>query len=126
MLISITGKKNTWCFPFLEKYEITGPPKVMWGKHDEIREMLKSSLKQSSVREQLTADEAASVTDLVLIPAVKAVSDMIAKEEEILFPMCLDKLTEDDWYSIYQQTGEFGYCLYDPQSEWKPEGRDSQ
>jgi len=29
-------------FPFLEKYEITGPPKVMWGKYDEIRETLKA------------------------------------------------------------------------------------
>ena len=46
---------------------------------------------------------------------------MIDKEEEILLPMSLDKLTEDDWYSIYSQTMEFGYCLYDPQTEWKPE-----
>lgn len=115
-------KKEYLVFPFLESYEITGPPKVMWGKHDEIRELLKASVEAVNVRQQLTPEEAASVTDLVLTPAVKSVSDMIAKEEEILFPMCLDKLTEDDWYSIYQQTGEFGYCLYDPTSEWKPEG----
>jgi DUF438 domain-containing protein len=95
----------------------------MWGKHDEIREMLKASLEAVSVREQLTVNEASSLTDLVLFPAVKAVSDMIAKEEEILFPMCLDKLNEDDWYSVYQQTGEFGYCLYDPQAEWTPESK---
>lgn len=118
-------KKEYLVFPFLEKYEITGPPKVMWGKHDEIREMLKASLEAVSVREQITADEASSLTDLILLPAVKAVSDMIAKEEEILFPMCLDKLTEDDWYAIYQQTGEFGYCLYDPQTEWTPESKSS-
>jgi DUF438 domain-containing protein len=33
----------------------------------------------------------------------------------------MDKLTDEDWYSVYQQTMEFGYCLYDPQEEWKPE-----
>jgi DUF438 domain-containing protein len=115
-------KKEYLVFPFLEKYEITGPPKVMWGKHDEIRELLKTSIEAVSVREPFTSEEAESLTELVLIPAVKAVSDMIAKEEEILFPMCMDRLTEDDWFSVYQQTGEFGYCLYDPQTEWKPEG----
>lgn len=115
-------KKEYLVFPFLEKYEITGPPKVMWGKHDEIREQLKASVEAVSVREPMTQEEAVSVSDLLLIPAVKAVNDMIAKEEEILFPMCLDKLTEDDWYSVYQQTGEFGYCLYDPRVEWRPEG----
>jgi DUF438 domain-containing protein len=115
-------KKEYLLFPFLEKYEITGPPKVMWGKHDEIRELLKASIEAVSGSEPLTAEEAESITDLVLIPAVKGVNDMIAKEEEILFPMCLEKLTEEEWYSVYRQTGEFGYCLYDPQSEWRPEG----
>jgi DUF438 domain-containing protein len=115
-------KKEYLVFPFLEKYEITGPPKVMWGKHDEIREQLKASNEAISSLEAISAEEAASLTDLLFIPAVKAVDDMIAKEEEILFPMCMEKLTEDDWYSVYQQTGEFGYCLYDPKAEWRPEG----
>jgi DUF438 domain-containing protein len=116
-------KKEYLVFPFLEKYGITGPPKVMWGKHDEIREQLKVSLEAVSVRERLSAAELLSITGLLLAPAVKALSDMVAKEEEILFPMCLDRLTDDDWYSVYQQTGEFGYCLYDPEKEWAPEGK---
>jgi len=36
--------------------------------------------------------------------------------------MTMDKLTDEDWYEIYRQTGEIGYCLYDPIVEWKPEG----
>lgn len=44
------------------------------------------------------------------------------KEEEILLPMCMDKLTDDDWYHVYQQTMEFGYCLCDPRDTWQPEG----
>lgn len=115
-------RKEYLVFPFLEKYEITGPPKVMWGKHDEIRTLLKSSIEAVSTQGSISAEEAASITDLVLLPAVKGVSDMILKEEEILLPMCMDKLTDKDWFSVYQQTNEFGYCLYDPQVEWKPEG----
>ena len=40
----------------------------------------------------------------------------------ILLPMGMDKLTDAEWYEIYRQTNEIGYCLYDPQVEWKPEG----
>jgi len=47
---------------------------------------------------------------------------MIYKEEEILFPMSLDKLTKQEWYEIYQQSIEIGFCLYDPTGKWKPEG----
>jgi DUF438 domain-containing protein len=115
-------RKEYLVFPFLEKYDITGPPKVMWGKHDEIRALLKTSLEAVSSGGTITPDEIAVMTELVLVPAVKAISDMISKEEEILLPMCMDKLTDDDWYSVYQQTNEFGYCLFDPQVEWKPEG----
>jgi DUF438 domain-containing protein len=115
-------RKEYLVFPFLEKYEITGPPKVMWGKHDEIRTLLKASIEAISSRGNISPDEVVTITELVLFPAVKGVSDMISKEEEILLPMCMDKLTNEDWYSVYKQTNEFGYCLYDPSVEWKPEG----
>jgi DUF438 domain-containing protein len=115
-------RKEYLLFPFLEKYEITGPPKVMWGKHDEIRTLLKASIEAVSSKGNVSPDEAATLTELILLPAVKGLSDMISKEEEILLPMSMDKLTDDDWYSVYRQTNEFGYCLFDPQVEWKPAG----
>jgi hypothetical protein len=115
-------RKEYLLFPFLEKYAITGPPKVMWGKHDEIRTLLKSSIEAVSIQEAITADEAKSITELLLIPTIKVIDDMILKEEEILLPMSMDKLTEEDWYSVYRQTDEYGFCLYDPQDEWFPKG----
>lgn len=115
-------RKEYLVFPFLERYEITGPPKVMWGKHDEIRVLLKAAIEAVSTTGEITKDEISSLKDFVILPAVKGVDDMISKEEEILLPMCLDKFTDDDWYAIYKQTDEFGYCLYDPQTEWRPEG----
>ena len=115
-------RKEYLLFPFLEKYEITGPPKVMWGKHDETREKLKAAIEVVSASGSISVEEAKTVTEMVLYPAVRAIPDMIMKEDEILLPMCMDKLTDDDWYAIYQQTMEFGYCLYDPLDDWKPEG----
>ena len=37
-------RKENLLFPFLEKYGITAPPKVMWGVDDEIREDIKNVL----------------------------------------------------------------------------------
>jgi len=115
-------RKEYLVFPFLEKYGITGPPKVMWVKHDQEREMLKTSIEALQVAGGVTADEVGTIIDLILKPAVTGILDMIMKEEEILLPMCMDKLTDEDWYQVYQQTLEFGFCLYDPQEEWRPEG----
>jgi DUF438 domain-containing protein len=115
-------RKEYLLFPYLEKYSITGPPKVMWGKHDEIREKLTTAIEALSAPGNISPEEAVTISRIILEPAVRAIPEMIMKEEEILFPMCMDKLTEDDWYAIYSQTPEFGFCLYDPPVEWKPEG----
>lgn len=115
-------RKEYLVFPYLESKGITGPPKVMWGKHDEERELLKSAIEALGSAERFTKEELQTMIDLVLRPAVQGIFDMILKEEEILFPMCMDKLNDAEWYAVYEQTMDFGYCLYDPQVEWKPEG----
>ena len=116
------SRKENLLFPFLEKKGITGPPTVMWGKDDEVRDMVKGALEALGGASTFTADEARGVVDLVLKHAVEAVKEMIFKEEEILFPMCLDKLADAEWYSIYVQSPEIGFCIYDPTDTWKPSG----
>lgn len=114
-------RKEYLLFPHLEKNEITGPPKVMWGKHDEIREQLKGCIEILNTKE-ITRTDLIDSLDLLFFPALQAIVDMVQKEEEILFPMSMDVLTIEEWYSIHKQTLEFGFCMYDPQIEWKPEG----
>lgn len=113
-------RKENLLFPYLEKHGITGPPKVMWGKHDETRDLLKASIEILDNPEGLTHEEVESAIVLVLRPAAAAVSDMVTKEEQILFPMTMDKLTDLEWYDIHEQTLDIGFCLYDPDVEWKP------
>jgi hypothetical protein len=115
-------RKEYLLFPFLEKYGITGPPTVMWGKHDETRGILKVAQASFLEEKSFTPEILKSALIDVYEPALKAVEDMIMKEEEILLPMCMDKLNDIEWYQIYSQTIEFGYCLYDPAVEWKPDG----
>jgi DUF438 domain-containing protein len=112
-------RKEYLLFPFLENQGITGPPKVMWGKHDEIRDLIKGSIELLQTP-SITREELIASSEIILSRAYKGVVDMTKKEEEILFPMALDKLTESDWYEISIQSLQIGFCLYDPQKEWKP------
>ncbi|HOO85697.1 MAG TPA: DUF438 domain-containing protein [Prolixibacteraceae bacterium] len=117
-------RKEYLVFPYLEKREITGPPKVMWGKHDEIRDHLKGCI--DILREEaLSKNDLQESLELVFLPVLKELSEMVKKEEDILFPMAMDTLTVEDWWNIHQQTIEIGFTLYDPQTDWKPEGFES-
>lgn len=113
-------RKEYLIFPYLEKEGITGPPKVMWGKHDEIRGLIKGAIEVLQVPE-VSREELMATADMVLLPAIRQVVEMGTKESEILFPMSMDKLTEAEWYEIAKQSIEIGFCLYDPPTDWRPE-----
>lgn len=114
-------RKENLVFPYLEKNEITGPPMVMWGKHDEIRGFLKSSIELLKNVPEVTKEEVDGFWELMFYPAINGIQEMFYKEEQILFPMCMDTLTEIDWYEIYKQSDEIGFSLYYPENEWKPD-----
>ncbi|WFB58888.1 DUF438 domain-containing protein [Paenibacillus sp. BR1-192] len=110
------SRKENLIFPFLEKYGIYGPTKVMWAVDDGIRMGIKE------VKAKLTDFEgnAQSVVDLAK-RVLNEVTEMIYKEEHILLPMALEKLTEDEWLQIAAQSEEVGYCLVAPDQPWIPE-----
>ncbi len=109
-------RKENLLFPFMEKYEITAPPKVMWGVDDEIRDAIKDVkallADYSSVNREQLADKAEETS--------VRVKEMIFKEENILFPMVMETLSEDEWFIIEEGSGEIGYCLLDNVIKWKP------
>ena len=94
----------------------------MWGKHDEERDMLKNAQAVLNTQGEITKEELFTTIEFILKPASNGIADMTLKEEQIMFPMSMDKLTDGDFYEIASQSLEYGFCLYDPQIEWKPEG----
>ncbi|KXG77524.1 hypothetical protein AN618_10760 [Fervidicola ferrireducens] len=109
-------RKEELLFPYLEKYGIYGPSKVMWGVDDEIREDLRR------LRDMLynySSGAKGQVVEKTMELATK-IKEMIFKEEKILLPTAEQKLTEDEWYQIYKSEDEIGYCLVEPEAEWKP------
>lgn len=108
------SRKENLLFPYLEKYNITAPPKVMWGVDDEIRASLKECIR--NIKEwDINRDEVAAKVK----EAVYRVNEMIYKEENILFPMALETLSEDEWKKIAEESEEIGYVFYKPENVWK-------
>jgi len=108
-------RKENLLFPYLEKYGITTPPKVMWGVDDEIRADIKLVINllndYNGDREELT--EKAEY-------ALERVKEMIFKEESILLPLAVDTLSEDEWMNIQKASDDAGYTLIKPKAKWKP------
>ena len=110
------AKKENLLFPYLEKYGVTAPPQVMWGVDDEIRDEIKD------LRREIQSDKS-DVEDIVErgMELAEKIKDMIFKEENILLPMLVDMLTEDEWKQINEDSSEYGN-LVDNIPEWNPTG----
>lgn len=101
-------------FPYLEKYGISEPPKIMWMDHDQIRKAKKQFLTALNQRDrnfnEFTKDMDAYSTGLL-----ELLSGHFYKENNILFPTSLRVVKEEEWYEIRDQFDEIGgYCCYSP------------
>ncbi len=110
------SRKENLLFPFLEKYNVFGPTKVMWGVDDHIRNAIKDAKRQLSSSEKNWEEIIQTLRFII-----KETTEMIFKEENILFPMAFNNLTEDEWLQIAQESDNIGYCLTEPAGVWKPE-----
>jgi DUF438 domain-containing protein len=106
-------RKENQLFPYLEQVRFTGPSKVMWGKHDEIRAQLKEL--ETAFREKAWQRFKAAGG-----PMLRAVRRMIFMEEKILFPTALKKLSDRHWAEIRAGEGEIGYAWIQPGNLWDP------
>ena len=108
-------RKEQLLFPFLERYGFMGPSKVMWGKHNEIRDLLKNAM--ANIERAGDKDGLESFAKQHLNLLIEEVEGMIFKEENILFPTSMEKLNASDWIEILKESDEIGYTFIE-----KPEG----
>jgi hypothetical protein len=112
-------RKEHLLFSCLERHGITGPSKVMWGKDDEARGLLKA-LGVAMGASGASAAQWLHVAQTVAEPALAAVEEMVFKEERILLPMALQNLSEGEWGEIWSQSPQFGFCLVEPGKGYAP------
>jgi DUF438 domain-containing protein len=113
-------RKEYLVFPYLEKAGIMGPPKVMWGVHDEIREKVKAAGELLDEAAELDTDDLGLVVEAVVLPMLEQVEGMTGKEDKILWPMAMQHLSEQDWGAVKHQWNEHGEGLAKPAGTWLP------
>ncbi|OGO25152.1 MAG: hypothetical protein A2144_08000 [Chloroflexi bacterium RBG_16_50_9] len=91
-----------------------GPSKVMWGKDNEIRDMLKAAWKDFA---GVTPASLPAFRKNTLGPLIEEVNGMVFKEENILFPTSLEKLDAADWVEILRESEEVGYVFIEKPAE---------
>lgn len=104
-------RKENQLFPALEAKKFTGPTKVMWGKHDEIRNLFKNT--ESMLRDKEWEGVLKQLKSLV-----SAIKKMIFLEEKILYPTAAKKLSTMDWAQIKKGEGDIGYAWVTPSNLW--------
>jgi len=114
-------RKENILFPYLERHGFTGPSSVMWAIHDDVR----AGWRELDVLLAAGPGEDPAVFTArlaeVFQPLSTAVREMFYKEENILFPAALEKLSDEEWMSIRAQEPEVGYCYVAPGDQWPPQ-----
>lgn len=107
-------KKENLLFPYMEKYGVTAPPKVMWGVDDEIRDQLKE------IKLMLEKDK---VERAILVERIQGllrkIKEMIFKEENIMAPMLIENLTPEEWKTVADEGLKLGH-LIEKVPVWNP------
>ena len=99
-------RKENELFPVLERHGITGPSKVMWGVHDDIRAQLKAVRSHAGTPGPKAAEGAAKLA--------RAIIEMVYKENKILLPLALETLTGEEWAEVRRGEDELGYAFAEP------------
>ena len=111
-------RKENILFPYMEQHGFTGPSSVMWAIHDDVRAGWKAldGLLAAGPSDDPAAFNARIVE--VFEPLNTAIREMFYKEDNILFPAALEKLSDEEWRAIRAQEPEVGYCYVEPGNQW--------
>jgi uncharacterized protein len=101
-------------FPYLEKYGIKEPPKIMWSEHNEMREMKKQLKELSEQAPQLPGPELARRLAETALPLADFMEKHITKENNILYPAALRVIAPVEWTPIREECDNLGYCCFSP------------
>ena len=105
------ARKGDLIYPLLSRtYGFSGPSEVMWGVDDEIRDELK-----------LLSEAAGSLADFNgrLLKVTVRAEEMVYKENNILYPLCIQKFSEKDWMRIYYEMPSYDTLLTDGYPLWE-------
>ena len=93
------AKKGDLLYPHLKvAYDISGPSMVMWTVDDDIRDGFGRLARAKSIDDAWYEE-----FDGLLTRA----QEMIYKEQNILFPICAENFSTEEWYQIYKDIEQY-------------------
>lgn len=100
-------QENT-LFPILERHGVEQPPAIMWMEHTEMKKLKKRMLKMIQEKKE----EWGIFTKLLYGDAISLVEQFgfhTQKEQNILYSIALDVITEEEWKDIKEECDNLGY-----------------
>jgi len=101
-------------FPYIEKHGITGPTKMMWMEHDQIRELEKKLYDLWKHRNTGKLNDFASSLQTLAYSLSDLLSTHFSKENGILFPASIQHLSDEEFAETLKQFDDIGYCPFSP------------
>jgi PAS domain S-box-containing protein len=101
-------------FPYLEKHGITGPPQLMWSEHNEIRARKKRIYGITDGKSDSGFKKFVSELENAAGSLDELLQTHFFKENNMLFPMGMNVITEKEWAEVGAQFDELGYCRFTP------------
>jgi len=108
-------------FPYLERIGLFAVPRVLWRKQDEIMILLKKvklafkKLVESDNKQSYLKELKKVTTDFI-----RAVTEEIFRENNILFPTTKVLFPEGVWVAIREEESLIGFYKITPNGEWRP------
>jgi hypothetical protein len=104
-------------FPYLERRGIVAVPRVMWGREDQVRVKLRGLLDAiQKVETEFDRSRANELANRALEIAREA-SELVFRENKILFPAVWALFTEGEWAAIADIADDLGY-LVEVREKW--------
>ncbi|HUX36556.1 MAG TPA: DUF438 domain-containing protein [Rectinemataceae bacterium] len=122
-------RKENQLFPWLERHGFTGPSKVMWGKHDEIRAQFKTVAQALELlmegpaskgpkRDRVASKSLAKDFNAEVRKLAGRLKRMVFMEERILIPNAIARLDDKEWAEIRRGEDAIGFAWIEPGAVW--------
>lgn len=110
-------------FPFLERHNITEPPRIFREDHVEFLEkkriLYDLVMNAGNAGFRAFRDTLKPIADFL----TQNLEEHIYKEDNILYPMALTVLSDEEWKEVRRRFDAIGYCCYTPH-DLRPENGD--
>ena len=102
-------------FPEMEKSGITEPPEIMREEHEDLKTKKEELYKLVCNCEKLSYQDFVKKVIEIAEFLIKELPDHIYKEDNILYPMALEVIKENErWEKIKKDCDKIGYCCFTP------------